>query len=63
MFSVKITRIQGQLILNLLCLFGIKVFSSNSKMFLSYGNVSITGETLDFFPLLGTHTHWADMVL
>ena len=44
------------------CLF-VWGFSSHSRIFHSYGDVTITGKGLQFWPMLGTYGHWAMRVL
>ena len=38
-------------------------FSSHCRIFYSYGDVTIASEGLQIWPVLGTHGHWAVIVL
>ena len=49
-------------ILLFVCLF-VWSLSSHSRIFHSYEDVTIAGEGLQIWPMLGTHVHWATRVL
>ena len=61
--SQELSRKWVKAIFDMYSLFNVWEFSSHSRTFHTFGDITITGEGLKIMLILGTHGHWAVRVL